>query len=527
MRFYATCALFAMLASSERVDAEPSSGTTIYPPIAVSTAAANRQALIVAVGHVGAAKMDPDRYRDLLRLLGFQVTIVTAETRPELKGAFATFARQVKPGGDVAVFVLGALAPKGDDLYLVASGVDTTSERLPTEGLRLADAMVPIVDVGGRDTVLFVDACREVQGQTCRVGAATVLDGVSAILGERVRSAGGVAPVAGLTSLASELLPLMEREGLNDLALFGALKDKLAGTDMSVAASPSLSRTFAFLPAGFLAGLPTLCNRVDPDAKSDALQNAAPLDPMVQACARAEATWTFTPWFKERLAAAREQASFQHAASGCRPAALRAYFDAYPQGRFGSTLRRIETGCEDERRRAEAPQPAVDPTPVNPTPVVPEPAAACTVGGLDPAGNNWLALRQAPNYQAAWSTTRMGPGTLVRRLGRAGDWVHVRLTDGETGWAKGKFLSCAGASPPMADPDDTPSRTACVVDGLDPNGDNWLALRSSPNGKAPWSERHMAPGTPLDVYGSSGPWLHVRLSSGETGWAFGQFVRCR
>ncbi len=432
---------------------------TTYPPTAVSTAAPNRQALIISVGHLGAAKMNSDRYRDLLRLLGFQVTIVVAETRPELKGAFATFAGQVKPGGDVAVIVLGALAPKGDDLYLVASGVDTTSERLPTEGLRLADAMVPIVDVGGRDTVLFVDACREAQGQTCRVSTATVLDGVSAILGERVRSTGSAAPVAGLTSLASELLPLMEREGLNDLALFGALKDKLAGTDMSVAASPSLSRSFAFLPAGFLAGLPTLCNRVDLEANADVLQNAAPLDPMIQACARAEATWTFTPWFKDRLAAAREQASFQHAASGCHPAALRAYFDAYPQGRFGSILRRIETGCEDAQRRVEAPSPAVDPTPV-----VPEPTAACTVGGLDPAGNNWLALRQEPNYQAAWLTTRMGPGILVRRLGRAGDWVHIRLSDGETGWAKAKFLSCTSASPPMMDPNDTLSRTACIVE---------------------------------------------------------------
>ena len=522
MRRSAICALAPIMACSAPVSAEPVNGSTIYPPIAISTAAPDRHALIVAVGQAGAAKMGPDRYRDLLRLLGFKVTVVAADTRPELKRAFAAFAGQVKPGGDVAVFVLGALLPNGDNLYLVASGVDTPLERLPTEGLRLADAMAPIADAGGRDTVLFIDSCREAQGQACRIGAATVPDGISAIIGEKVRPADSGAPVASVSSLASELLPLMQREGLSDLALYGDLRTKLAGTDMSVAASPSLSRSFAFLPAGFLAGLPTPCNRFDPEAGADALQNAAPLDAAVQACWRAATTWAFSPRFKDRLAAAREQVAFQHAASGCRSAAIRAYFDAYPQGTYAPALRGIETGCEEKRRRAEAPPPVA----AEPAPQAREPAATCTVGGLDPAGNNWLALRQAPNYQAAWSTTRMGPGTLVRPLGRAGAWVQVRLADGETGWANGKFLACDGAAAPVAEPDGMHSPTACVVDGLDPNGDNWLALRSSPSGKAPWSDKHMGPGTPLAVFGSSGPWLHVRLSSGETGWAFGQYVRC-
>ena len=522
MRLSAICVLVSVLACLTPVRAEPLNGSNTYMPIASSTAAPDRQALIVAVGHMGAAKIDPDRYRDLLRLLGFKVTVIAAETRPDLKSAFATFTTQVKPGSDVAVFVLGTLLPKGDDLYLVTAGVDTPLEQLPTEGLRLADAMAPIANLGGRDTVLFVDGCRETQGQSCRINAATVPDGISAIVGVKIRPADSGAPVAGVSSLASELLPLMQRESLDDLALYGDLKDRLAGTDMSVAASPSLSRSFVFLPAGFLAGLPTLCNHVDPDASAQALRDAAPLDSAVQACVRAAATWTFSTWFKDRLPKVREQAAFQHAASGCRSAVIRAYFDGYPQGRYVPALRGIETGCEEERRRTEAPPPVA----AEPAPQAPEPATTCTIGGLDPAGNNWLALRQAPNYQAAWSTTRMGPGTLVRPLGRAGAWVHVRLADGETGWANGKFMACSGASLPTPDLGETPARSACVVDGLDPNGDNWLALRSSPNGKAPWSDRHMGPGTPLFVLGSSGPWLHVRLSSGETGWAYGQYVRC-
>ena len=172
-----------------------------------------------------------------------------------------------------------------------------------------------------------------------------------------------------------------------------------------------------------------------------------------------------------------------------------------------------------------APQPPPEPT-REPTPQeIPEDVTSCTVSGLDPNGNNWLALRNQPSFQSSWSPTRMGPGTIVSSFGRLREWRHVRLASGETGWANGRFLACGGGdeAPP---PRSTSRSSACRVGGLDPNGNNWLALRNQPSFQSTWSSTHMGPGTSVTVTGHKDDWLHVKLQSGETGWANGKFVFC-
>ncbi|NBJ13755.1 SH3 domain-containing protein [Microvirga arsenatis] len=63
------------------------------------------------------------------------------------------------------------------------------------------------------------------------------------------------------------------------------------------------------------------------------------------------------------------------------------------------------------------------------------------------------------------------------------------------------------------------------VTGLDPNGDNWLALKAAPDLK---SRRllKMPPDTPLVVLGRQGTWLNVRLQDGTVGWAAARYVAC-
>ncbi len=63
------------------------------------------------------------------------------------------------------------------------------------------------------------------------------------------------------------------------------------------------------------------------------------------------------------------------------------------------------------------------------------------VDGLDPAGDNFLALRSAPGG-AGHRLAKMGPGTLLQVLAQQGDWLRVRLTDGSTGWAHGRWVYC-------------------------------------------------------------------------------------
>lgn len=63
------------------------------------------------------------------------------------------------------------------------------------------------------------------------------------------------------------------------------------------------------------------------------------------------------------------------------------------------------------------------------------------VSGLDPNGDNWLALKSAP----AISSRRLGklpPDTLLRILEQDGAWLQVELTDGRRGWVAKKYVSC-------------------------------------------------------------------------------------
>ncbi len=85
------------------------------------------------------------------------------------------------------------------------------------------------------------------------------------------------------------------------------------------------------------------------------------------------------------------------------------------------------------------------------------------VTGLDPNGDNFLALRSRPGTEGTRIAT-LGPDTLVTVLERRGDWRRIELTDGISGWAHGKWISCcrtltgeavsqaSGATAPQARP---------------------------------------------------------------------------
>lgn len=101
----------------------------------------------------------------------------------------------------------------------------------------------------------------------------------------------------------------------------------------------------------------------------------------------------------------------------------------------------------------------------------------------------------------------------VRRFAQAGSY-------GGTIGKQDKALS-GDMEPPRA----APARGFLYPVGLDPNGDNWLALRSEPNGRGV-RIRKMGPETLMTLIGQEGGWLHVRLADGESGWALGRYVAC-
>ena len=106
--------------------------------------------------------------------------------------------------------------------------------------------------------------------------------------------------------------------------------------------------------------------------------------------------------------------------------------------------------------------------------LAPTGADADHVGGLNPQGDNFLALRAGPG--TTYRTLRqMGPDTVVRVIARRGDWLKVELEDGEQGWAFGRYI--LAGDPPGAEPeveDGAEDETELAPVPL-PAGEDWTA----------------------------------------------------
>jgi hypothetical protein len=63
------------------------------------------------------------------------------------------------------------------------------------------------------------------------------------------------------------------------------------------------------------------------------------------------------------------------------------------------------------------------------------------VSGLDPTGDNFLALRSGPGTTYP-QLASMESGTLLRIVEARGDWRRVALTDGSEGWAHARWITC-------------------------------------------------------------------------------------
>ena len=62
--------------------------------------------------------------------------------------------------------------------------------------------------------------------------------------------------------------------------------------------------------------------------------------------------------------------------------------------------------------------------------------------GLDPDGDNFLALRSLPSGTQGVRLARLGPDTLFTELGRQGGWVNIQLPFGQTGWVSARYVGC-------------------------------------------------------------------------------------
>ena len=168
---------------------------------------------------------------------------------------------------------------------------------------------------------------------------------------------------------------------------------------------------------------------------------------------------------------------------------------------------------------------------------------------------SFIAYSTQPGNVALDGQGRNSPFTeaLLSHLGDAGADVHAVMrrvradvgratSDQQVPWENSSLIEemAFAATPvrrppqkssPAAVPPAEPFRTTVTarryayVTGLDPNGDNFLALRSAPAGEGVRIAT-MGPDTLLQILESRGVWHHVSLLDGTKGWAHGNWIRC-
>jgi hypothetical protein len=110
----------------------------------------------------------------------------------------------------------------------------------------------------------------------------------------------------------------------------------------------------------------------------------------------------------------------------------------------------------------------------------------------------------------------------TKKSGSRSTLGSTRYRSGETGWAGKAYIGCCKVAPSAAAQPAAKAQYSYPVN-LDPNGDNWLALRTEPRGVRIMK---MGPDTLFTVVGEQGDWAHIRLPTGETGWAGKAYIGC-
>lgn len=333
-----------------------------------------------------------------LETLGFAVTLMTRSvTQEEWLRRFSTFLAKVEPGDTVLVYFAGHGIALDNTNYLLPSDIpalEAGQELLVrTRALAETDLRAAVRERGARVVVMVIDACRD--NPFPKRGTRSV---------GMTRGLVASAPAEGVFTLYSA--------GLGQQAL-----DRLPGNDPDP--NSVFTRVFVREIAKPGQNLIDLGENVR-DAVS-ALAETARL--------------TQIPAYYNEVRGARSIVFADNGGAGASAAA------------------------RPEREAIVVKPPAPAPLPDPPKPPAPRQAAIepprtppsaarySYLVGLDPRGDNWLALRSGPNGTGS-RLMKMGPETLLTVLHRQGKWNYVQLRTGETGWAHGDYIACCRSASP-------------------------------------------------------------------------------
>ena len=471
--------------------------------------------------------------------IGFEVTAVENATRRGFNRALQDFNNTLEPG-DIAFFFFAGhgIAIEGRN-YLLPSDIPEArpgqEQFIRSEAIAVDEVMAGIGATGARISILVIDACRDnpfAREGTRSLGSTRGLARSAPPAGSFVLYSAGVGQTA------------LDRLGESDRDPNSVFTRKLA----SLLREPglALTETARRVRRDVQALAATVSHEQRPayydEVSGDFFLAGAP--------ERREASTTpLAPHGSGPSGAAEAWAATKDTTS---IAVLKAFMASFPRTVYATMAGARITELEQAEAEAKAePRPQAGAGGASATPNEQTHASLPSAGeprdggsvrqlhyltGLDPAGDNWLALRGAPSTSGTL-IARMGPETLLDVTGRSGSWLAVTVEtgvhQGRTGWAHANYIACCttsgGAGAPAAVPPASDPGRLHYVTGLDPAGDNWLALRSGP-GTGARRLAKMGPDTLLRVIGQSGPWLEVVVQNtalaGYRGFAHSRYIAC-
>ena len=147
--------------------------------------------------------------------------------------------------------------------------------------------------------------------------------------------------------------------------------------------------------------------------------------------------------------------------------------------------------------------------------------SAAIVYSLDPNGDGFLSIRTKPKGR---EIGKLYNGDKVKILSKKGKYYKIeKVSSGMVGYAHSNWIrKTSSTSSSIAS---TPSSNKVgVVQGLDPNGDGFLALRAKY--KTGRQIGKLYEGDKVKILAKRGKWYKVKtVSAGQVGWAHGNWVR--
>ncbi|MEO8650759.1 MAG: caspase family protein [Hyphomicrobiaceae bacterium] len=352
--------------------------------ISVATGAqAARRAFIVGNAnylHTTALANPANDARDLatrLRELGWDVTVQFDASRSALLKGFASFTSALKPDDLSLIYFAGHALQIGGENYLAPVDAEAKSENDVRRQFVPLNAMLADLSRLTRTRIVILDACRDNP------------------------LAEGLAPAGGTRSLGTAKGLARVYAGVGSFIVYSTQPGNVA-LDGSGRNSPF---TKALLDHMALAGadVHAVMRRVRADVQQNTHEQQI-------------------PWENSSLI---DEVAF---ASG----------EVSPTAALPPTV-----APPTQTPPAVAPPPANQQTATRGGPVrpAPPPESFHYVTGLDPNGDNFLALRTGP-LPGDVRVATMGPDTLLRVRESRGVWRRVELIDGMTGWAHSKWIGC-------------------------------------------------------------------------------------